>query len=274
MNSEEYRAKNNSFMEEYEKSVRLWLGSHGSKELAEQIPFFRDGVTCPEIWFDRGNTFRPLFVLKEVSLGINTLKELPVFLEKWGNPQYFEFVENPFDDVRVGTFPQWRRIARLAKGLEEIHNGADDCDYYKYNLDYMKGGEIYTGDIKGYMEESNCQRTANPVYNSIVDKMAILEIKKVGAGQTVNSELSLATRHYSEHIEPFFDLICRQIELIDPTIIICLGREWGACTSKLLERVKKATKERLWIDGYHHTRSSNFHFYEKPLAVYKEYLGK
>ena len=46
--------------------------------------------------------------------------------------KYFEFALNPFDDIQIGRFPTWIRIARLAKGLEEIHNGAEYCDYYKY----------------------------------------------------------------------------------------------------------------------------------------------
>ena len=273
ISSTEYREENRTLMEEYETRVRAWLSKVGSEDMAVQLPFFRDGITCPEVWFQENNSFRPLFILKEVSLGINYVRELPSFLEKWGYPQYFDFAENPFDDIRVGTFPQWRRIACLAKGLEEIHNGADECDYYKFNFDFIPGGELYTGDIEGYKSDTNCERTANATYRSIIDKIAVLEIKKMGAGQTVNSELSLAARHYSEHIAPFQDLMCRQIKLIDPTVIICLGREWGACTSRLLEQVKANTSDRLWIDGYHHTRSSNQQFYYDPLATYKRYLG-
>ncbi len=100
--------------------------------------------------------------------------------------------------------------------------------------------------------------------------MALLEIKKIGGGQTVNSELSLLTEHYTQHIAPFSDLLCRQIELIDPTVIICCGREYSNCISELLIEVKRNTGDRLWIDGYHHTRSSNLKFYENPLMTYKE----
>lgn len=269
--AEEYRLQNADLLQEYEERVRRWLFTSGKEDISRSIPYFRDGVVCPETWFREGNNFRPLFVLKEVSLGINYLTELPRFLETWGHQEHFEFVENPFDDIRIGTFSQWKRIARLAKGLEEIYNGADDCDYYKYNLDFQDGGEEYLGNITGYCTH-NRQRTANVIYNQIVDRMAILEIKKVGAGQTVNSELSLATKHYSEHVEPFEDLLCRQIRLIDPTVVVCLGREWGNCISQFLSRVKTNTGQRLWIDGCHHTRSSNLEFYEKPLRIYRDYL--
>lgn len=273
MTATEYRKAHGELLEEYETKVRKWLAEDGAKDIEKRIPFFRDGVTCPETWFREGNTFRPLFILKEVSLGINTVEELGGYLETWGNPQRFEFVENPFDDVKIGRFPQWKRIARLAKGMEDVHEGADTCDYYKYDLDFKEGGEPYKGDITGY-KLYNHQRTANAAYNDIISKIAILEIKKIGAGQTVNSKLSCATKYYSRHIERFCDLLCRQIELIDPTVIVCLGRQSGACISELLTEVKLADKkDRLWIDGHHHTRSSNIDFYYKPLEIYKNHLS-
>lgn len=271
---QEYQRERITLMEEYESRVRTWLLDGGDKDLSEMIPFFRDGVVCPEVWFQEDNCFRPLFILKEVSLGINYIHELPQYLETWGYPRYFEFAENPFDDIRVGTFRQWRRIARLAKGLEQVQSKEFDCPYSELDLGFKDGGEVYTGDIEGYKSKQNCQRTSNPVYNSIMDRIAVMEIKKVGAGVNATSELSLATKFYSEHIVPFQDLICRQIKLIDPTVIICLGRESGACISRLLKDVKKDTGNRLWIDGYHHTRSSNEHFYEEPIAAYKKHLSK
>lgn len=266
-----YKTKNTALMHEYEAKARSWLSEFGDNHLAEQIPFFRDGIVSPENWFRKNNTFRPLIILKEVSLGINKVEELPQFLDLWGQPQFFEFAENQFDDIRIGTFPQWQRIAKLLKGMEEIHNGAECCDYYKYDFNFIPGGELYSGDIAGY-KQYNRERTANQTYNQIIDSCAVIEIKKLGGGQTVGSDLSLATRYYTEHIDPFLDLLCRQIDLIDPTVVICLGRENGECISSLLKNVKRKTKDRIWIDGYHHTRSSNNNFYYTPLAAYKEHL--
>lgn len=271
MTASEYKIKKDRLLTEYEERVRGWLAENYSTELSEKIPFMRDGVVCPEIWFEENNDFRPLIFLKEVSLGINEEAELDDFLNLWGNQKSFEFVENPFDDVQIGSFSQWQRIAKLLKGLEEIHNGASWCDYYKYDLSFIPGGEKYNGEVEGYIKHNN-EKTKNEIYNGIVSKMALMEIKKVGAGQTVGSKLSMQTGYYAEHIEPFKDLLCRQIELINPTVIICCGRENG-CISELLKYVKENTNERLWIDGYHHTRSSNLHFYEEPLAIYKNYIN-
>lgn len=271
MTATEYRRENNKLLTEYENNVRSWLAQHSDNVIADKIPYFKDGVVCPEEWFEPGNDFRPMIVLKEVSLGINTVNELDKFLGLWGNQKHFEFVENPFDDVRIGTFSQWRRIAHLLKGLEEIHNGATECDYYKYDFSFKNGGEIYDGDIEGY-QKYNRQRTANENYNAIMNRMALFEIKKIGAGVSVGSELSIATKHFTEHIAPFKELMCKQIELINPTVIICCGRENGSCISKLLNEVKENTSDRIWIDGYHHIYSSNLNFYERPLMEYREQL--
>lgn len=69
----------------------------------------------------------------------------------------------------------------------------------------------------------------------------VLELKKVGGGTYATSKISKATKHYTEHIGPFEDLIIKQVELIDPTVIICLGRENGKCISELLKNVKEST---------------------------------
>ena len=207
-------------------------------------------------------------------MGVDTLEKLPDFLETWGHTKTFEFVKNPFDDIQVGTFRQWRRIVRLAAGLEEIHNYGTTWNYQKLDLNFKDGGEEYTGNIAGYKTEQYLHRTNNPTYNSIVKKIAVLELKKIGGGTSVISSLSLATQYYSDHVKEFQNMLCEQIELIDPTVIVCLGRECGVCISEQLTEIKSKITNCLWIDGYHHTRSSNVHFYDEPIAKYKQLLQK
>ena len=266
----EYREKHENLMKRFEQSARLWLKNMGHDEIAEKIPFFRDGVVNPEIWFKKGNDFRPLFILKEVSLGVNEVNKLDDYLKIWGNPKYFEFAQYEFDDIKIGTFSTWQRIAKLAKGLEDIHHGKEECDYDTYDFRYQSGGIKYDGNIEGYKYHYP-ERTNNSTYIDIMDKIAVLEIKKVGAGQAVKSELSKKTGYYTKHIEPFKDLICEQIELINPTVIICCGREGGGYSNNILKEIKGATSERLWIDGYHPVMSSHENFYYNPLRLYKEY---
>ena len=279
----EYRKKNQKLMVDYEQKVRAWLWENGKKEIAEKIPFFRDGVVCPEVWFKAENEFRPLFILKEVSLGIEAKEskkksieeELSEYLKEWGNPKYFEFAENPFDDVQVGKFNTWRRIARLAKALEDVYNRNELFNYESYDLTFHEGGEVYTGDIIGYKKYGS--RTANALYQDIISKIAFLEIKKIGSGKFVNSELSIETKHFTEHIEPFKDFICKQIDLINPTVVICCGKDSGRWTSEFLSEIREKTGDRCWIDCYHPAAYGKYakkYFFEEPIRTYKEYRDR
>ena len=264
----EYRTKNIELLTEYERRVRRWLVEDMGvdTELAERIPFFRDGVVCPEKWFSDGNGFRPLFLLKEVSLGIESLNELDDYFDKWGNKTTYEFVENPFDDIRIGCFTMWRKIAALAKGLESVYNGDGIRKYNISEFAYKRGNEVYTGSIKGYLgkDYKYGARTDNCAYNDTMDRIAVLDIKKIGGGVSAGSPLSKATLHYSDHIKPFEDLMCQQIELINPTVIICCSHEFSSM--KQLAEIRDATSDHKWIDGYHPTRNSisfatkNYHF--------------
>lgn len=262
----EYREKNSKLMNEYEESVRSWLIEKGRGDFSRIVPFFRDGVTCPEKWFQAHNDFRPLFILKEVSLGFNFTSDIDSYIKKWGNRTRFEFVGNPFDDVKIGKFRTWIRIARLAKGLEEITNGNDECDYYKYDFSYSPGEEKYCGDIEGYRVGSDgVRRTANTTYKDIIERIAVINVKKIGGGKNVNCELSNQSMHYFEHIEPFVKFLCSQIDLIDPTVIICCGR--GIYDQ--LSIVRRNTAKRIWLNRYHPAMTSNKCFYEDTLTEYK-----
>lgn len=266
MTASEYKVKREELLAEYEKRVRAWLGETDEYGIADKIPFFKDGAVNPEVWFKSGNTFRPLFVLKEVSLGKDLVKELDGFLEVWDNQTTFEFAENSFDDIKIGKFILWRKIATLAKGLEDAHNGKGITEYDIGRFSYKEGGEKYTGNISGYRDYD--ARTANELYNETIDKIAVLETKKIAGGRSVASELSIATRYYSEHISPFEDLICREIELLDPTVIICCSRDFF--TAGLFKDVEAKTKKRPWIYGYHPTMNTTENFYYNPIKQFLE----
>ena len=64
----------------------------------------------------------------------------------------------------------------------------------------------------------------------------------MGGGTKADSEISIATKHYTEHIESFEKLLINQINLIEPTVVICLGRHNGACISELS---KKASEQNI-----------------------------
>ena len=62
-----YREENSVLMQEYETRVRKWLAGFGNEKLADQIPFFRDGVTCPETWFREGNESSDVYLKRDES---------------------------------------------------------------------------------------------------------------------------------------------------------------------------------------------------------------
>ncbi len=270
ISAKEYTIKRNELMDEYERKVRDWLKEKGAGEIADKIPFYRDGVTCPEVWFKPGNNFRPLFILKEVSIGKDDIEGLNEYLEEWDDKRTFDFTEYPFDDVKIGKFTTWRKIAALAKGLEDIHKGLGIREYDINEFAYREGGEKYSGTTPGYLAYG--ARTANEAYNDIMSKIAVLEIKKVGGGTIATKDLSLATRYYSEHITPFRDLICREIELIKPTVVVGCCREFF--TGNLLKEVEDRVSDVPWIYGYHPSMTSTENFYYKTVRAFAGLMKK
>ena len=275
LSASEYRKENEKLMIEYEIKVREWLCQNGKEEISKNIPFIRDGVTCPEVWFQEGNNFRPLFILKEASIGIDSIKALPDRLKVLGNPKYIEFAEYPFEDVRVGKSKTWIKIAKLAKALEEVHFGKDIIDYDKYDLSFKPGGEEYVGDIEAYLYDDNRKRTGNPIYRDIIDKIAVLDLKKVAAGKNTKSELSKETLNFTEHTEKFKDMIYHHIALMDPTVIICCGKDADKWLSDYLTEIKQRTDDIYWINNYHpRSRISNAIFFDECINQYRAYRNK
>ncbi len=267
----EYNRKNEELMVEYEERVRAWLAGKADETLVEKVPFFRDGVVSPETWFCAGNDFRPLFVLKEVSMGFDEVQKLDSYLEDLEWQKRFEFVKEPCNDVQIGKHATWTRMARLAKALEDVYNGNEDYDYQKYDFSFKPSEEKCPGTAQGDDKGKSDIRNANKDYNDIIRKIAVINMKKIGGGTGAGSEMSKALLHYKKHVSPFEDLLCRQIALIDPNVIIFCGRD-GGCISKFFAGVKGKTNGGLWIDGYHPRCRSNYNFYETPLQAFKEHI--
>ncbi len=286
MTANEYRIANEKLMIEYEQTVRELLADEAGTELSEKIPFFRDGIVCPEVWFQSENNFRPLFIMKEVNIGKKHISELDEYLEKWGCSTQFDFVTNKFDDVQVGTFPTWIRIAKLAKYLENVYEDCNmplpngfDCEDDK-TMSFEPGGEKYSGDIVGYKtDKSRCTRTANREYDRIINQIAVINFKKVGAGADTQSEISTKSGYFREHIknDKLATLLHKQIELINPTVIIRCGREDFKEIRTFKMEAERRAKERgnkiLWIDGYHPSCYYNYlpDFYNIPLREYQQF---
>ena len=62
--------------------------------------------------------------------------------EKWGtkDTKYFNFVENEFDDIRIGKFATWKKVVRLSIKLEKGLN-----IFFLFGHDHSNGWDDYLG---------------------------------------------------------------------------------------------------------------------------------
>lgn len=223
MNAIEYDKWKDHFFVEYEKYVREWLvNSDANIYMANNMPFFRDGVVCSEKWFS--SEIRPLFILKEVNTGLKTEDtsqieaDISGYNEKWGvkDDKFFRFVENEFDDIRIGKFATWKKIARLA-----IKIMSNDDTYKSVNLNATFGKQVAELYPRGYQEGKYVYTTGNKDYIETVNHIAVIDIKKIGAGDVTDSLLSLQGKCFLEHLHFTRKYLIEQICSINPTDIIC-----------------------------------------------------
>lgn len=176
---------------EYEQEHPLLLGNWvvgKHVENASTERFFSDGVVYPNIWFSQN--IRPLFLLKE-AYGDN-YKELDI--RKWMIKGTGPLKEEP-DREKKGLFNQvefivFKRILQWSSILfreKRWESPVEACkDRYKWK---------------------------EPLFR----KIAIVNIKKYD-GKNQSDEKDLF-----KHIETHKEQLQKQIELIDPTIVVCGG---------------------------------------------------
>ena len=254
IDANEYNDWKNGFFEEYESFVRKWLISFGANRyLAENMPFFRDGVVDPETWFS--SYFRPLFILKEVNTGLKTNIESKIeedvnqYNKKWGveDSKVFQFVENEFDDIRIGKFSTWKKVVRLSIMLE---TGNDT--YKDIGLNSELGKRFEKSEPQGYNEGVFRFTTGNDNYINAVKKIAVIDIKKIGAGANAESFLSLQGKHYMEHLNKTKEFLKKQISQIEPTIIVCCCGADNDSIYKCLSEIDSAIEKKpQWYKSNH-----------------------
>ncbi|MBR5478769.1 MAG: hypothetical protein IKU84_01165 [Clostridia bacterium] len=194
-------AKREELMARWEQECRQWLEYENRKNNNEYLDvnatFFKDGVIDPETWFDEKNTFRPLFILKEVND------------QKPTGEKTFDFVamdESDGHDIWNGV-SKWRRLAVLANGL-------------KISLEDRLQLISYDETYRAFYHN----KTSN--YKDALRHIAIMNVKKLGGGAKVKSEESKKTIIFTEHAkqEQLKKNLKEQIvEQIQPDIIIFFG---------------------------------------------------
>lgn len=278
-NARQYREDNLKLMLEYEEKSRAWLHSqNGKSDISDRIPFSRDGVVNPEYWFKEGNDFRPLFILKEPSIGINTADQLPDFdrewdranTPEWNHLSYFEYVENPLDDIQVGCSTTWKRIMALTIGLEAVAQRREPPKYDIATFAYSKGQNNFSFPVPQIFLQKRT-RTGNQTYIDTAQKIAVINLKKMCGGTNVGSSLSKESGYYFEYTKgEFRQLLERQIRLISPSIIILCGTENGRGLSRFLDETILSSYP--FLEVQHPSRISVQKFYTDTLEKYNTML--
>ena len=117
LNVEEFLCQRKDLMTRYEQEARAYLRKLGRKaDFVEQIPFLADGVADANIWCNADNNFRPLFITKEASIGFDSVIGLPEYYRKWDGITYFEHVDDPFGDIKIGV----NKFASIILGRESL----------------------------------------------------------------------------------------------------------------------------------------------------------
>lgn len=189
--AQEYRNQREELMQKWELECRDWLECENGAPI--DATFFRDGIIDPDVWFE--NDFRPLFVLKEVH---DTAQD----------NRCIDFVamQNGKDyDIWEGR-GMWRALGTLARGM--ISSMEEDGKIFPYE-------ELYQMDLNEYRKT--------------LRRIAVINIKKLSGGSQVASNESMQTKHFSGHAGKFKANLQNQIELIDPSIIICCGADIKSC---------------------------------------------
>lgn len=258
---ENYLSNYNDFMTKWAKDVREWTK-------CEDAIFYKDGIFDVEEWFANEN-FRPLFILKEVNEPNKAEAEKEA--KKHGDN---ESIENCINFVgtgkEYGSDPwkgerMWKRIGALAVALYKTHNHEIDLDYDAVNEAMEEIDE--NGEI---LRQKICR------------KIAVINLKKIGGGNNTGSDKSRKTLCFECHAKQFYNNLIEQITFIQPTVIICCGKDVVSKCLGLMDEKNKTIKKYIEIyssvgeslkigviNGYHPSNQvGTENFYNKTLKEF------
>lgn len=190
--------------------------------------FYADGIVCEDVF--RSSKCRPLFILKEVNEEDEEENE--------SKSKYCDFLNS--EDIKECKEVTWRKLITLAKGIidSELHK-----DYKLISKD------------------------DSDVYNTYLNRVAIINLKKLAGGKGCNSDKSIASLHFSKHAELFKCNLKSQIKDINPTVIICCGADVYNCVedNELVDNMDIVVK------GYHpRARVSVSKYYDDVIKKMKK----
>ena len=175
---------------EYEKKAKALFDDWKSKEPAYGIDhrsniFIRDGIADPEQWFSQN--VRPLFLLKEAYTKDVTYKK------DWDLSDHFMGRSENGPEKCDST---WRRMTQWAYGI--LNTSTEEAPSFE------EAAEAIQSDSKKVFYG-----------NEWLGKIAVVNIKKSSGKQMSNRDDLKAYAKYDAK-----ELV-KQIEIIDPTVIIC-----------------------------------------------------
>ena len=187
----DYLAKRDNLFGRWENECREWIALEN--KLPVIATFFRDGIIDPDIWFS--HDFRPLFILKEVH--DTAIENRCVDFVSMQTGHDYDIWE------RRGM---WRAFGTLARGILSRVENPNSTPGYE---------ELYNEDLSNY--------------HATLRRVAIINVKKLSSGSRVTSDRSIETKHVTCHACRFRDNLREQIEMINPTVIICCGADLHDC---------------------------------------------
>lgn len=219
----------------YENMVREFVRKQGGNP--DNYKFFRDGVVNESKWNEADN-IKVLFLLKEVNDQCEYSEE-EILENGWLSLVNKKDVPDIFEEY------MWRKLAFIYKGIcEAIKN---DCEADPEQWTYFRTEE---GKNSFSKEEQEYW----------INKVAVMNLKKLGGGGYADKEKSSYTVHYKEHCEEFALQIKEQIEMISPDIIVCCSPEvYDNLNRKVFGFKKKQgnfpiyNENILIVEGYHPT---------------------
>ena len=232
MTAQQYAVEHKKLMDRWENECREWAHSRST--------FYLDGAFDADIWFNENNSFRPLFVLKEVNEATSEMSDCINFV----------------GTGKMGSDPwkgegMWSSIGALAVAMFQMHNDPLTIPDYNFVRETM--------NLQQTGMETERQRACR--------KIAMINLKKLAGGKDVKSEKSQSTIDFTHHAKHFADNLAQQIMLLAPTVIICCGKTVVANCLDMKDRKICSIPA---IDGYHPTLNSTENFYYKTLREMQE----
>lgn len=239
MNEQEYR----NLMCEWATEVREWTGKHDAT-------FFKDGIFNQEAW-DKSE-IKLLFVLKEVHEKTKGASEPSAY----GIENSIDFVstENGGSDPYKGEEAMWKRVGILANAIFKMKTNPSAIPQYE--------------ELQKEMQDNNNHKKT-------CDRIAVINLKKLAGGNYADSKESKATLCFECHATKFYDKLIKQIDLIDPTIIICCGKN-SVIESLGLKKedtvINIGEKKIPIINAFHPQQTSTDNFYYSTLEKVRDIL--